>query len=138
MLRVMLFGFVALAMGCSSITYPEERVIGVITGFNADDPHVAVPDTVAAGESFAVTVRTYGGGCTRKGETETEIDGLRATVTPYDIQTRADICTDILKQFTHTASLRFNETGTARVVVRGRGHTPDGALLTIERTVVVR
>lgn len=144
MKRILLLGLVAFALGCNLPTWVEEvRVVGVVVGFQDDDPHIVVPDTVQAGADFTVSVRTYGGGCERQGSTELEVDGLGATVTPYDITLRGVnvACTAVLKSFTHKATLRFVESGTARVTVRGReggraGHG-DG-LVTFERTVVVR
>jgi hypothetical protein len=137
MTRLILLGLGLVVLGCSSLTGPgRERVIGTLE-HHGDSVVVSVPDTVAAGEAFTVAVRTYGGGCMEKGDTEVEVRGLRATVTPYDIRVEADVCTAILKLFEHTATLHFEGAGTAEVVMRGRKE-PEGEILTVGRTVVVR
>lgn len=139
MLRVLPLALVALALGCDTATEPEEvRVVGVITGFKPDDPQIVTPDTVNAGEEFTVSVSTYGNGCVEKGSTEYEVDGLDATITPYDIEIRGGTiaCTDVLKELTHTATLQFAGAGIARVTVQGR-QRPRGDPVTVERSVVV-
>lgn len=98
---------------------------------------VQIPDTVAAGEAFTATVRTYGGGCNKKGDTKVEVNDLHATVTPFDVRIESNVCTDILKVFQHTATLRFEKAGTAGVVVQGRKQ-PGNQVVTVKRTVVVR
>lgn len=138
-----LVGALALALllllACSSPSGPRERrVIGTIEFF--DDPVViSLPDTAAAGEPFTATVRTYGGGCTRKGDTEVDVDGLRANVIPFDIETVGDqvVCPAVLVRFQHSATITFEEPGTGDVIVQGR-REPENELFTVERTVVVR
>jgi hypothetical protein len=137
MTRLLFFGLAFVALGCSSISGPDkEQVVGTIEHFS-EPVMVQLPDTVAAGEAFAATVRTYGGGCTKKGDTKVEVDDLRATVTPYDFRVESNICTDILNAFQHTAMLRFQRAGTAEVVVRGRKQ-PGDEVVTVKRMVVVR
>lgn len=68
--------------------------------------------------------------------TDVELDGLRATVTPYDIHSGASACTSELRLFQHGATLRFDRAGTARVTIHGMRH-PDDERITEERTVVV-
>lgn len=139
MTRLLFFGLALVALGCSSISgLDEEQVVGIIEHFS-EPVMVQLPDTVAAGEAFTATVRTYGGGCTKKGDTKVEVNDLRATVTPYDVrvESNANVCTDILNAFQHTTTLRFEKAGTAEVVVRGRKQ-PGDEVVTVKRTVVVR
>ncbi len=137
MTRLLFGGLALVALGCGSISgLDEEQVVGVVEHFN-DPVIVQLPDTVAAGQAFTATVRTYGNGCTKKGDTSVEVNDLSATVTPFDVRKKANFCTDILNAFQHTATLRFNKAGTAEVVVRGRKQ-PGDEVVTLKRTVVVR
>lgn len=118
----------------------EERRIGTIAHYG-DPVHVEVPASAARGESFVVKVRTYGGGCIAKGDTEVRSEGLSARVTPYDwevVRLPANTaCTADLRLYEHSATLRFDQPGTATVLVQGR-EKPSGHVLTIERKVVIR
>ena len=103
------------------------------------EARVMVPARVNAGASFQVNVTTYGGGCERQGETEVSVSqGTRtADVTPYDeTNVAAEVCTDILKMFSHTATIRFEQPGTAVVRVHGL-RLQDKAPVTVTRTVEV-
>ena len=127
------------AAACIPSTEPVrfEEEIGFIKGFNLDDPRVVAPDTVDRGESFTVSVTTYGGGCVRKGRTAVSAEGLLATVTPYDVTAQQGVCATILLSFEHEAILQFDRAGVARVIVRGR-QAPSGQVISEEHSVVVR
>lgn len=133
--------FLLLALAaCAQALEPlrDEEVLGYVKGFNNDDPRIEVPATVARGEAFTVAVTTYGGGCTSMGRTEVSRQGAEVVVTPIDRENRAaQVCTDILKSFRHVAPVQLHESGTARIVVRGR-ESPSGREIRVERTVVVR
>lgn len=127
----------SLLAGCDMLVEPEEGVrTGVISFY--DDPAVAiVPETVDAGVPFDVSIRTYGNGCMRQGETAVQTGGAVVDVRPRDIHSGANVCTDILNIFEHVAQVVLAEPGTA--VVRFHGlQLPEDVPLTIERTVVVR
>ena len=128
-----------LAGACSSVTEPREvRVLGEIAGYNADDPRVAVPSTAERGVPFPVSVVTYGNGCYRAGDTEVRAVGPSAVeVAPYDFTRAGGVCTDILNGSTHTALVRFDVAGPARVRVRGR-RPGSRAEIVVEREVLVR
>jgi hypothetical protein len=111
------------------------RQLGVIA-FYSDPIVIEVPDTVRRGQDFTVRVRTYGGGCISQGPTEVEVAGLRATVTPYDIDSGSGFCTSELRLFQHAATIRFDRAGDARVVVRGT-RQPGDRPVAEERTVIV-
>jgi hypothetical protein len=114
-----------------------ERVIGAIQ--SSDAPlGVQVEDTVNAGTAFLVRVRTYGGGCTRGGDTEvrlSESPGLTAELIPYNFEAVRhppnSSCHDITTEHIHDAFITFTRPGEARITVRGRGD------VTVVRTVVV-
>ena len=130
---------VYIAAACIPSTEPVrfEEEIGFIKGFNLDDPRVVVPDTVDLGEPFTVTVTTYGGGCVSKGCTAVSAEGLLATVMPYDVMAQQGVCTAILISFEHEAILQFDQTGVARVVIRGR-QAPSGEVISEEQSIIVR
>lgn len=114
----------------------ERQQLGVIS-FHSDPVVVEAPDTVTRGQTFAVSVRTYGGGCVSQGPTDVRVDDLRATITPFDINSRNNVCTSELRFFQHEASIKFDRAGTATVVFRGT-RRPENEPIAVERTVVVR
>jgi hypothetical protein len=123
---------VLLLAGCELITgISEERHLGVI-GY-PDDTRIETPVAVEPGESFTVTVRTYGAnGCWRKNRTQVTVVGQQAVVSPFDVYRRGRgiACTDMVVDILHTAELTFVQPGPARITIAGR----DGV---VERTVIV-
>ncbi|HEX8275090.1 MAG TPA: hypothetical protein VF615_20825 [Longimicrobiaceae bacterium] len=121
----------------------EERRIGILRLYRTDPPvALAAPDTVRAGVDFQVTATTLGGGCERAGETEAQVGGGVAVVTPYDYTELGVDCPDILRHLHHAATLRFPAPGKAVVRVQGRRVGPDtpgeGVAHTVEKRIVVR
>ncbi|HEX6940552.1 MAG TPA: hypothetical protein VF158_14140 [Longimicrobiales bacterium] len=117
------------------------RVVGTIEHYG-DPVRVEAPADVARGADFRVTVVTYGGGCLHQGDTEVEINGLSAVVTPYDIDVTPTVppggaCTLELRQYRHDATLRFDRAGSATITFRGR-RLPSGEIISVTRTVRVR
>ena len=134
-MRLLPLGLALLAAGCGSLLGPDEkRVIGII----GDGSSIEVPTTVQAGQDFTVTIQTgWRNGCARKDKTDVQAQGMSATVTPYDRVTEGATCTQAPQQFTHTATLRFSQPGTAKVRIRGRA-SRDSQVQTVERTVTVQ
>ena len=99
------------------------------------------PDTVTAGTSFSVSVRTFGGGCIDLGDTETAIGDYVIEIKPFDIFTThlpdGWACTDELAVYTHSVSLRIDAAGTWALRAIGRSG-PAGASEIAERIVIVR
>lgn len=129
----------ALAAACSSTGANREvRELGSIDYYETA-VEVTVPATVHAGAPFTVRVVTWGGGCTRAGDTEATVSGAVADVSPYDLRIDGPgvACPDILRSLTHEATLRFDAPGTATVRVHGR-REPSGDRLTVTRTVTVQ
>lgn len=126
---------------CNSATDPagEERRLGLILGFDNDDPRIVVPDTVHTGVEYVVEVTTYGNSCFRKGEAEVASSGDSVTITPYDyMDVSTGNCEDILLSFVHQATVEFSEAGLASVVIVGRaGGSMEGEAVEITREVVV-
>lgn len=122
-------GAALLLIGCEMVTgVGDERVVGQI-GY---PDHVVIenPKTVQAGQSFHITVQTYGpDGCWSDDGTTVSISGLSATVTPFDRKS-GGLCTHAPVEITHVASLTFSQPGVAQITIKGR----DG---TAERSVYV-
>lgn len=84
---------------------------------------IEAPDTVQAGESFPVTVRTVGlDGCWEPVMEEVTVTGLVADVIPFDSAEKPEgvACTAALELLDHDFSLTFDEAGTATIRVDGR------------------
>jgi hypothetical protein len=124
-------------VGCRLSTDNEirrERQTAVIE-YYGDPIVIHVPETVAVGSEFEVTVRTYGGGCIDEGDTEVSVVGRSASVRPYDhFVTHLPpnyACTSDLKLYMHRALLRFDERGVATVAVHGRVRPGDSAIVVL-------
>jgi hypothetical protein len=120
--------------GCGLFGVGEDREqrLGVLLPDDevATSPVQVSADTVRAGRILTVTVLTTGNGCYAKGPTEVRVDGLAATVTPYDyFDLRAEACADVLQEFRHRAEITFEEAGAATVRIRAQ---PE-----VTRTIVV-
>jgi hypothetical protein len=134
-LRLLPLGLALLVAGCGTIFGPdEERVIGII----GNDLGIEVPASVQAGQDFTVTIATgWRNTCAREDGTEVQLQAASATVTPYDRVTEGGMCGQAPQQFTHIATLRFSQPGTAVINIRGRPSHKEGAR-TIQRTVIVQ
>ena len=85
-----------------------------------------------------VSIRTvWKNSCARDGGTSLEVQHHDAVVVPYDIVAEGRVCLQAPQQFTHTAIIRFDAPGLARVLIKGRKET-GGAVVTVERRIVVR
>lgn len=103
-----------------------------------DSPvEIVVPATATVEEAITVTVRTYGGGCTSRGDTQVAVSGAVAELRPYDVTRTDGDCPDIMRQFVHEAEVTFDQPGTAQVRVHGRT-APGGATMVEIRTVTVQ
>lgn len=118
---------------------PPERVFGTIA-FYEEPVTVTVPQTATVGEPFSVTVVTYGGGCTEKGETDVRLEPLRAEIRPYDYNVApGQACDTALRTFEHTATLSFTEAGEADIVFYGQKTDASGTSNTmLTRTLEVQ
>jgi len=98
---------------------------------------VHVPDTATVGVPFEVSVTTYGGGCISFGRTSVAYTSGAIDIRPYDVDSRADVCTDELIRFEHTAQVTVNSSGTWVVRFHGREVPPDSVIV-IERSTYAR
>jgi hypothetical protein len=135
-MRLVAIAALLLLTRCPAATAPRDdvRVLGAIAGYNQDDPRIRI--TTAPGVA-TVTVTTYGGGCHRKGETEVQLRGRKAVITPYDYTAPpGSVCTQPLLAFQHVATLDFGAPGGAHIVVHGMDDR-QGKEITVERTVTI-
>jgi len=136
-----LVGSFALLAGaaCVLVTEPDWIVQpGRIGGGGMEADVVTGPDTVTAGTSFVVVVRTFGSSsCTRAAGADVTLSNLMATIVPLDsVPYRRDaVCTMDLRAFPRNVSLTLGPTGLGTVAVTGRGNHGD---TTITHRVVVR
>lgn len=113
----------ALVAGCSSILALDwRRELGVLDTEGRLQGSLNAPAEVTRGVPFDVVVTTYNSSsCTRPAGAETDVDGLFATVRPYDrVSTGTRPCTDDLHAFPRTVQLRFDAAGVATIRVLGR------------------
>lgn len=137
-MRLLLTAVAVFAIACSQPTGPERvRTLGVVVHYD-DGPELTVPDTVTRGETFLVEVVTFGSRtCHEFADTEVEMTQTVAIVAPYDNEVRWKDCDDVLVWRLHTAALRFDAFGDARIIIRGR-EEPSGREIEITRDIVVR
>lgn len=129
-------------LACDSATSPEEvRELGIVSFHGDERGVIVVPESVSARESFTITVRTFGGGCTRAGDTEVEQSGNTVTASPFDITLQGPevVCPAVLMRLDHEVSLHFDAPGQARILVRGRKVASDvpETIITLEKRVEV-
>jgi hypothetical protein len=114
-----LLALTGVASACDLLTEPTEVVPGRIVQ-QEDTARIDLPDTVARGALFSVTVTTLEGGCVRRAaRTEVVTTDLLAEITPYNVLVRSEFCTSDPVGIPHTARIRFTGTGLATVRIRG-------------------
>lgn len=143
------------ATGCETIfSGEEEGEVMATIDFSRGAPSpdtvvVLVPDTVGAGQSFPVTIRTYYGCLLEEGRTQIDVHGPRLDVTPYMrtiSRKTGEICPDFLGIADRIVHLRFTSSGVGTVTVFGLnditypsfGSARQADTIRVERSVVVR
>ena len=124
----------------------EARIPGLINmAPEARREVISAPSSVAAGETFEITVTTSGGGCERQGEASVVLGQSEANVMIYDhtVATLPNVaCTMIYKTMPHTAKLKFTKSGEGLIRVWGRrvgADTPHfGVPAVLEHRITVR
>lgn len=127
----------ALLAACSLVDPGGGERLGIIQMLPSAPAQVTVPGTAQRGEPFTVTVITHGGGCLRRGPTRVRRDGMTAVVRPYDVHDGGKVCPADVALYEHTATLRFDQPGTATVQFQGIGY-PEEAVVTVTRTVTIQ
>lgn len=166
-LHVLLVG-VGLLSGCDLVSSQGGREVGIIGtegaglfrseavsrdraagagGGESQDPLalpvLEAPDTVAAGASVEITVRTLGpNGCWREDGATVSSSAFEIEIVPYD-RVAGQNCTDAVRRLARRVIVRFDEPGEAVLRVTGRIVSwPAGEqterLDSIERSIVVR
>src|SRR5688572_9870406 len=102
-----------LASGCSlDPTFSEPALII----FHGDTATITAPASAAVGSVFNVSVRTFGGGCTRRiSRTIGNVTGTLIEISPFNETRRASACTDDLLFITHTVTVNVDQPGTATI-----------------------
>lgn len=125
-------------------TATEARVLGIIDYNGQSQNVIKAPNSVKPGKEFDVKITTQGGGCEREGDTSVVMMQNGASITVYDFTTATQpmvVCTMIMKTFTHTATLKFDQPGEMLVRVWGRAIAsdtpPDGAPVVVEKKIKV-
>lgn len=137
MRRLLVISSLIPILSCGSLSGPEQRrEIGTV--FPEGPGNVlTVPATASAGEPFTVTITTAGSSsCHVRSETEVEIEGDTAVITPYDTFELGN-CTADLEAFDHEVSVTFDDAGAATVIARVRQGSP-AEMTELVRTVEVR
>ncbi len=114
------------------------RRVGVLRHYG-DSLLFEAPSRAAVGVPIEVHVTTYGGGCLGQDTTVTNVNGLRATVVPYQ---RAPVdpnvaCTMELVLQRRLVRVTFQSAGLATLRVIGRDE-PASRLFAVERRIEVR
>jgi len=122
----------------------EARVLGIIDYNGTSQNVITAPSSVKPGKEFDVQIRTQGGGCEREGDTTVVLMPAGASITVYDFTTATKpgvACTMIMKTFTHTVTMKFDQPGEMLLRVWGRAIAsdtpPDGAPVVVEKKIKV-
>lgn len=122
----------------------EARVLGIIDYNGQSQNVITAPSSVKPGKEFEVKISTQGGGCEREGDTSVVMMQNGASITLYDFTTATQpgvACTRILKTFTHTVTLKFDQPGEMLLRVWGRAigsdTPPDGAPVVVEKKIKI-
>lgn len=104
---------------------------------------ITAPDTVSAGTAFEVQFTTFAGGCTRTvARVDVSTSGSVSAIHGYDHGSGGVVCTQDIFMLPHTATVQFEERGTATIQVIGTGAAvpggdPQSSLVVLSKTVVV-
>jgi hypothetical protein len=122
----------------------EARVLGIIDYNGQSQNVITAPNSVKPGKEFEVKIATQSGGCEREGDTSVVLMQNGASITLYDFTTATQpgvACAMILKTFTHTVTLKFDQPGEMLLRVWGRAigadTPPDGQPVVVEKKITV-
>jgi hypothetical protein len=139
--RATLIAATVVFTACSNLAGSDgARRAGIIESRYLNVPVLTAPESVTAGTEFQVTVTTFGfSGCWTEDGTDVSTGAGQAVIRPYDRITEG-ACTQMTVKLPRTVQLRFDQPGTATIVVQGvRDDGDDNPQPTqIQRTVVVR
>jgi hypothetical protein len=100
---------------------------------------VSAPGAAAVGESFLISIETYGGGCIEAGPTSVKLVGGRLEIRPLDdFPARDAVCTADIRLIDHSVTHRVDAAMTLEIAVHGIRVSDDGVEdLIVTRTVEV-
>jgi hypothetical protein len=126
-----------LSVAChqSPVDSHDGRVVGTIDAGGTLNRVIEAPSTTPVGQSFSITVSTFGNSCVSAAGASVVIDGLIATITPYDVIAGGN-CLDYLKPYPRQVQLSFVHAGAAIIRVTGASFYQPG-LVAVERPLVV-
>jgi hypothetical protein len=137
--RAILLAATCVFGGCASLAgFDGARRGGIIESRELHAPVLTAPDSVTAGTEFQVSVTTLGYSGWTADRTDVSTRAGQAVIRPY-YRVHDSGCIPLLLTLTRSVRLRFDEPGTATIVVQGL--RDDGARVEptqIQRTVVVR
>lgn len=104
-----------------------------------DPPRVTVPEAVAVGEEFEISIESYGGGCIQFATTGVKRIGDRLEIRPFDDFPAPDaVCTADLRYIDHSITYRVDTDLTLEVAIYGVRVSAAGVEdVVVTRTVVV-
>jgi hypothetical protein len=138
--RATLLAAACVLAACANVAGPAgERRAGIIQSRYLRAPALTAPDTVTAGTPFLATVTTFGfSGCWTEDRTEVTALASEAVIRPFD-RVSDGPCTQMTVTLPRSVQLRFDQPGTASIVVQGlRDDGADAEPAQVQRTVVVR
>lgn len=100
----------------------DELQIGFIEFYGDSEGVLDVPEPIASGVAFSVTVTTYGGGCLSADSLDIAIDGDVAVLTPWDrwFQPAGTACSAELLRLPRQGEVTFATAGGKTLRVRGQ------------------
>ena len=85
-----------------------------------DPPRVTVPEAVAVGETFEISIESYGGGCIQFATTGVKRIGDRLEIRPFDDFPAPDaVCTADLRYIDHSITYSVDTDLTLEVAIYG-------------------
>ena len=134
------FAILLVLAACKSPGDPgttERRAAHII--HYGDTSAITAPTSAPANTPIAIDVITFGGGCISKGETESTVTGLQATIRVYQYEYHPksnEACTQELRFDHNAATVQFVVPGTATIQVAGL-RAPGDTPVTLSRAVTV-
>jgi hypothetical protein len=131
-------GLLAVSAAVLECTLPTRPEWLLVRGYiDSEFGEVLVlPDTVQVDRAFGAVVTTFGSStCTRPNGAAVTVTGHTAEIVPYDSVPAPDTqmgCTDDLRAFPRTVTLRFRASGVWTVRLIGRDD------VSVNRTVIVQ
>lgn len=120
-----------LAAGCNPFRIIENvtsvSMPSLLYAASGERARIVVPDTVAVGAAFKLQVTTFDPGCGVRPD-RTEVASIAVdtvAVTPYDLENDVFACGgEVIRFFTHDASITFNQPGRAIIKIVGDSTLP--------------